>query len=165
MGEYKIRKDLPIPAGDKDRGLSATIRAMAYGDSLVIPAKQHLGVHACARSVGAKVKTKSNDDGTVTVWRVDSAAEPRPGAQASPRATASGTASVAAGDITAADACRTSEDPLWKSIMTPDGDFPTGHYVQETPYGPNIFYPDLDELGRPVNLARKKEQTVEDIFS
>lgn len=69
---YEIRKDLPIPESRLRRtGLSDTIRRMECGDSITVPARQRLGVHACARSVGAKVKTRSNRDGTVTVWRID----------------------------------------------------------------------------------------------
>jgi hypothetical protein len=64
---YEIRKGIPVPS----KGLVDTLRQMEYGDSIVIPAGQHLGVHTCARSVGAKVKTRSNKDGTVTVWRID----------------------------------------------------------------------------------------------
>jgi hypothetical protein len=72
---YQIRKDVPIAKDWTDRtGLSATIRQMEYGDSIIIPAGQRISVHTCARSVGAKVKTRSNQDGTVTVWRVDAPA-------------------------------------------------------------------------------------------
>jgi hypothetical protein len=69
---HQIRKDVPIPQDRSTRtGLSATIRRMEYGDSTVIPGDQQMSVHTCARSVGARVKTRSNKDGTVTVWRID----------------------------------------------------------------------------------------------
>ena len=71
MSEYIIKKGVPVPS--RVRGeLSATIRRMSYGDCIAIPAEQHINVHTCARAVGAKVKTRSNKDGTVNVWRVDS---------------------------------------------------------------------------------------------
>jgi len=73
---YEIRKDIPLPAAGGKNGLCAAIRRMTCGDSIVVPAGQHTCVHASARSVGAKVKTKSNKDGTVTVWRVDSSSAP-----------------------------------------------------------------------------------------
>lgn len=55
------------------RGLSDAIRRMAFDDKLVIPAAMQGSVHACARSAGAKMKTRSNDDGTVTIWKIASA--------------------------------------------------------------------------------------------
>ena len=51
---YEVRSDIPIPDRGRTSGLSATIRKMQYGDSIVIPAGQHLSVHTCARSVGAR---------------------------------------------------------------------------------------------------------------
>ena len=71
MGEYVIKKGIPLPSRVTG-GLSGAIRGMSYGDCIVIPEKQHIGVHACARFVGARVKTRNNKDGTVNVWRVDS---------------------------------------------------------------------------------------------
>lgn len=67
---YEIRKDVPI-AENSQTGLCAAIRQMKYGHSIVIPAGQRLSIHSCARSVGARVKTRSNGDGAVTVWRID----------------------------------------------------------------------------------------------
>lgn len=72
--EYEIRKDVPI-AQSPSKGLVAALRQMDYGDSIVISVDQHLSVHSCARSVGARVKTRSNKDGTVTVWRIDKSVE------------------------------------------------------------------------------------------
>lgn len=71
MGEYVIKKGIPLPSRVTG-GLSGAIRGMSYGDCIVIPEKRHIGVHACARFVGARVKTRNNKDGTVNVWRVDS---------------------------------------------------------------------------------------------
>jgi hypothetical protein len=83
MGKYIIKKGVPVPSSARG-GLSATIRRMSYGDCIVIPLEQYMSVHTCARSVGAKVRTQSNKDGTVNVWRIDSppAAEVGPGAAA-----------------------------------------------------------------------------------
>ena len=69
---YEIRKNVPIVDGrGKGRGLAGTIRRMVYGDAIIIPAALQISVHTCARSVGAKVRTRRNDDGNVTVWRID----------------------------------------------------------------------------------------------
>ena len=91
MGKYVIRKGVPVPSSARG-GLSAAIRRMSYGDCITIPLEQYMSVHTCARSVGAKVRTQSNKDGTVNVWRIDSppaaevgpssaATEPEPVAQ------------------------------------------------------------------------------------
>ena len=67
---YEIQKGVPLPSRE-GKGLCATIRLMACGDSITVPSDRHLSVHTSARSVGAKVRTRSNGDGTVTVWRID----------------------------------------------------------------------------------------------
>lgn len=85
---YEIRNSVPIPDGrNNGRGLSATIRRMVYGDSIVISSGQLTSVYTCARSVGAKVKTSSNKDGTLTVWRIDRDAshQPQPSLRAQDR--------------------------------------------------------------------------------
>jgi len=69
--QYTIRRGVPIP---RAKGLSGAIKSMGHGDCIDIPAAQQMSVHSCARSVGARVKTRGNGDGTVTVWRTDSAA-------------------------------------------------------------------------------------------
>jgi hypothetical protein len=68
---YEIRTDVPVPETTRATGLSAAIRQMNCGDSIVVPANRIYSAHACARSVGAKVKTQSNRDGTATIWRID----------------------------------------------------------------------------------------------
>lgn len=77
--DYEIRRDVPMREGrGGSRGLSGAIRRMGYGDSIVIPAAQQISAHACAKHVGAKVRTRKNEDGSVTIWRTDLAAEPEP---------------------------------------------------------------------------------------
>jgi hypothetical protein len=70
---YEIQKGVPI-VPSKKTGLTDAIRKMVCGDSIVIPGHQISSAHPCAAAVGAKVTTRKNADGTVTVWRVD---EPR----------------------------------------------------------------------------------------
>jgi hypothetical protein len=131
---YEIRKDIPIPTpGGKD-SLCAAIRRMSYGDSIVVPVEKHLGLHTSARSVGAKVKTRSNRDGTVTVWRIDSPVvgdakqrNPDP-LQRNP------------------DPLQRNPDPLLtiarpetrSTVANPALGLPEGYYIQE-PYGPSVW--------------------------
>ena len=142
MSDYEIRKGVPAPPVSKAKGLSATLRKMAVGDSIVIPAAQHLGVHTCARAVGAKVRTRSNGDGTVTVWCV----VPSPAVPTSP---SDGSVKRSAG------ALPENMDPIWETFLTADGEFPSGEYRQDHPLGPNIWYADRDENGQPVNKHKK----------
>lgn len=132
---YEIRKGVPVPPSVKYKtGMTDTLRKMEHQDSIVVPNSKRGSVYACAAQAGIKVVTQSNPDGlNVTVWRVD---EP------------SGAGKSVAD--------RPGSKSVESSIYTPDGGLPTGHYAQETPYGPNIFYPDLDGQGRPVNLSKKK---------
>jgi hypothetical protein len=159
---YEIRTDIPIPEEGNKNGLAAAIRRMAYGNSIIIPSAQHMSVHTSARSVGAKVKTRSNKDGTITVWRIDPGArgeaprssDPRPqpqsaaAAEPGPAAADSDSTTVTPGDA------RPLGDMVY--VLTPEGGLPTGHYVQDGPYGSNIWISDKDDYGRPVNLNKKK---------
>jgi hypothetical protein len=111
---YEIRKDIPIPAPRGKDGLCAAIRRMRCGDSIVVPVEKHLGLHTSARSVGAKVKTRSNRDGTVTVWRIDS---------------------LVVGDA------KPAAEPAMETRSTaasPALGLPGGYYIQE-PYGPSVW--------------------------
>ena len=85
MRDYVIRDGVPLPSAGKTTGLSATLRRMTVGQSTDVPAEQRVSVHACARSVGAKVRTRSNEDGTVTVWCVSSSTKPEPVASSQPQ--------------------------------------------------------------------------------
>ena len=126
---YEIRKDVPMPSEGGRNGLCATIRRMSSGDSIVISAGQHLSVHTSARSVGAKVKTRSNKDGTVTVWRIDS-----------PSDTAAGPGSAAAPNYAAVPALAgfKSSEPGWpkiqKTVGNPALGLPDGYWIQEGPF-------------------------------
>lgn len=67
--EIKIEKGIPIPKA-KSQGISAALRAMNVGDSIVMPAAQRGNLYACAKSVGVRLTLRSIDAGTVRVWRV-----------------------------------------------------------------------------------------------
>lgn len=70
MSAYEIRKDVPVTQSRRT-GLTEAIRNMVCGDSIVIPVNQISSAHPCATAVGARVTTRKNEDGTVTVWRID----------------------------------------------------------------------------------------------
>ena len=134
---YEIRKDIPMPAPEEKTGLCATIRRMAYGDSIVIAARQQMTVHTSAKSVGAKVKTRNNGDGTITVWRVDPAA---PGSVASP--TLNSRPAVIA-DPAIPDYSVDSPPGAWPQIVTtvanPSQGYPEGYYMQQNRYSPRVW--------------------------
>ena len=69
---YEILKGVPLPSRGEKYGLCATLRKMDCGDCIAVSAERRMSIYSCARSVGAKVKTRSNADGTLTVWRTDS---------------------------------------------------------------------------------------------
>jgi hypothetical protein len=69
---YEIQKGVPAPSSDKKQpGLTKLIREMECGDCIVIPGDKISSVHPCAAQAKAKVRTRKNPDGTVTVWRTD----------------------------------------------------------------------------------------------
>ena len=131
---FAIRKGVPIPLLSKPKtGLTETLRRMEYGDSIVVPNSKRGSVYSCAAQAGIKIQTQSNLDGsTTTVWRVDEGA--------------SGPAS----------GLESSTDSTYQSILTADGEFPSGEYRQDDPYGPNVWYADCDEQGHPINRFKKK---------
>ena len=131
---FAIRKGVPIPLLSKPKtGLTETLRRMEYGDSIVVPNSKRGSVYSCAAQAGIQIQTQSNLDGsTTTVWRVDEGAVgPTLGLEA-------GTGST------------------YPSILTADGEFPSGEYRQDDPYGPNVWHADCDEQGRPINRFKKK---------
>jgi len=110
MGLYEIRKGVPVP----NSGLTGIIRKMEYLDSVDIPGDKVSSVHPCASQAGAKVKTKKNSDGTVTVWRTDrteTSASPVP--RFKPKT-----------EMTEAN---------------PDLGLPAGYYAQEDAYSPRFW--------------------------
>lgn len=148
---YEIRKGIPPP----EKGLVDTLRQMERGDSIVIPSNRHIGVHACAKSIGAKVKTRSNKDGTVTVWRVDDPVaidknifgDPTPVPK-----TDQAVSTVAASQL---KSVTTGQSKITKA---------QGGYFVEDAYGPSIFVAELDDFGQPV-VPAPKPAPKKDIFS
>lgn len=118
---YEIRKDVPIPSDGGKQSLCATLKKMTCGDSIIIPADQHLSVHSSARSVGAKVKTKSNKDGTVTVWRVDELKNLS-------KPTAGTGYPVPPG-----------YPKIERTVAEPSMNLPAGYYIQEDPFSSQLW--------------------------
>jgi hypothetical protein len=132
---FDIQKGVPIPFSNKPKtGLTETLRRMEYGDSIVVPNSKRGSVYSCAAQAGIKVQTQSNPDGlTTTVWRVDE-----------------GTTSDSTLDL------EYDTGSTRQSLLTADGEFPSGEYRQEHPYGPTVWRADCDEQGRPINRFKKK---------
>jgi hypothetical protein len=129
---YEIHKGVPAPPTT----LASTIRQMECGESIDIPASKHLGVHTCARSVGARVKTRSNKNGTVTVWRIDRAVPQATGL----RPTAAGPARRAAGSAAPPLGDQPGLKPkIEVTAANPDLGLPAGYYAQEDAYSPRFW--------------------------
>jgi hypothetical protein len=77
MTEFEIRKGVPIIRPNKRTGLTSTLRNMAYGDCIDVPGRLLSSIHPCASIAGIRVTTHKNDDGTVTVWRIDEPCKPK----------------------------------------------------------------------------------------
>lgn len=131
---YEILNGVPAPPSSKQKtGLTETLRKMKHGDRIVVPNSKKGSVYACAAQAGIKVRTQSNANGQdTTVWRIDESSE---------------------------DLKRVTPS-MMNSILTPDGELPTGHWIQPDPYGPRLWINDVDTQGRPVDITKKK-----DIFS
>jgi hypothetical protein len=118
---YEIRKGVPVPSVNRQTGLTATLRRMEQGDSIVVPADKVSSMHPCAIQAGVKIMTQKNDDGTFTVWRTDT---------------------PAAGNKSAPESAAACQPKIIKAAG--------GHYIEQE-YRPNIFVPDeVDIFGRPV---------------
>lgn len=50
--------------------MTATLRAMAIGDSFVVPRDRRRHVHTSAERVGIRVATRAIDDDNVRIWKV-----------------------------------------------------------------------------------------------
>ena len=146
VGLYEIKKGVPIPA---NAGLTGIIRKMEYMDSVDIPGDKLSSVHPCASQAGAKVKTKKNSDGTVTVWRMD---------RTEPEMTGPGSGCKSGIELTAAN---------------PEKGLSAGYYLEESPYGARIWFegkppaPEAKELGLvATGLDRPQDfKSTMDIFS
>ena len=141
--EYDIRKGIPLPLPplSKQTGLTNTLRKMEYLDSIVIPGDKISSVHPCAGQAGAKVKTKKNADGTVTVWCISPsiATGPprktgRPQKHPLPLSTMPKPAPV-----TAAGGYATHPTAVVTTAADPALGLPEGYYSQGDPYGPSIW--------------------------
>lgn len=131
---YEIHKGVPVPP----KGLIDTIRKMECGDSIVIPVSRRVAAHTSARSIGARVKTRSNQDGTLTVWRIDSPGSL--GAESvfdSPIPIKSASAVVKP----ASPPSHGGPVPEWPKIArTVAGPgLPEGYYIRRDPYSPELW--------------------------
>lgn len=130
--DYEIRKGVPMPAPNRQRGLTNTMRLMRYMDSIVIPADKLSSAHPCAAQVGIKIKTRKNIDGTVTVWcvssPVDSGPPRKPGRPRKP------------GPPLAIP--QPASGARHKFVLTaaePSLGLPEGYYAQDDPYGSTLW--------------------------
>ena len=178
---YEIQKGVPIPS----KGLVGTIRKMEYGDSIVVPAGRHLGIHTCAHAAGAKVRTRSNkEDGTVTVWRIDrqEAAEPDAGASAGRTVFLGDPLPTAKAASPTPPPAQGGPVPEWPKIVKTRADpelrLPEGYYIRRGPYSAELWiqgsppegpYSPLEEtvLDRHRNAAEPTDKTksAREIFS
>jgi hypothetical protein len=132
---FEIRKGVPVPS----KGLTDTIRKMECGDSIVIPIDRRVAAHTSARSIGAKVRTRSNHDGTLTVWRID----PGTGAAHSSESIFDIPIVIkpAAPVVAKPPAPRGGPPPEWPKIAktaASDG-LPEGYYIRRDAYSPEIW--------------------------
>jgi hypothetical protein len=133
--DYEIRKGVPIPSGNRQKGLTATLRRMEQGDSIVVPADKVSSMHPCAIQAGVKIMTQKNNDGTFTVWRTDTPAADN---KSTPESAVAG------------------QPKITKAVG--------GHYIEEE-YRPKIFVPDeVDIFGRPV-VPEPEPESKKTIFS
>ena len=142
LGTYEIHKDVPVREGrGGGRGLSGSIRRMNPGDSIIVPVDLSPSIHACARSVGAKVRTRRSDDGaTVTIWRLDQAASPPaadPAQVLSIAAVAVATPAPAAGPV--APTYTPFRSAFETTVADPEEGLPAGYFYLESPYSSRFW--------------------------
>ena len=61
----------PIPAPGTRKGFTQTLREMHKGDSVEVPSAKKASIYGAAQAAGVKVRTRSTDEGTVRIWRID----------------------------------------------------------------------------------------------
>lgn len=134
---FEIRKGVPVPP----KGLTDTIRKMECGDSIVIPVDRRVAAHTSARSIGAKVRTRSNHDGTLTVWRVDPGTGTGTGTAHSSESIFDIPITKPAPVVTKPTDPRSGPPPEWPKIArTAAGDgLPEGYYIRRDAYSPEIW--------------------------
>lgn len=72
MKETTIQPAVPVPVKRVPHGRhAAMLRAMADGESAVVPEAQIPNVRSQASRMGIKVVTRRQEDGTYRVWRVN----------------------------------------------------------------------------------------------
>ncbi len=72
MTKYQIEKDIPVPEPRASSGLTATLRQMAPGDSILVGDSKAVGLVAYARKTmpeGTKFTTRKEGDSR-RVWRI-----------------------------------------------------------------------------------------------
>lgn len=74
---FEVSADFPIPEHRFGRsGFTQTLRDMYRGDSVEIPIAKKTSIYGAAKAAGVKVRSRSTDQGTVRVWRVDGPERP-----------------------------------------------------------------------------------------
>lgn len=69
--EYKIEKGIPFPKhANRQRGLTATIRKMEIGDSILVPNKTQGSVWSVLSSMKPKKFTTRKDGTSTRIWRI-----------------------------------------------------------------------------------------------
>ncbi len=75
VGGFLIESGIPVPEknGRARTGISAAIRALAVGESLLVKDKKASALHAYAARVGIRIRTKQEEDesGAVRIWRIE----------------------------------------------------------------------------------------------
>lgn len=72
MNTYEIESGIPTPEpNSRPNSLTSVLRRMKRGESTCVTAQQRTSVHGCARRAGVKIRTSTQPDGTLRVWRID----------------------------------------------------------------------------------------------
>ena len=68
-----IEKGVPVPAGyGRQVGLTAVMRKMVVGDSIVVPEHMRASIYSIARGIdGTKFAVRKVADGQLRVWRTE----------------------------------------------------------------------------------------------
>jgi hypothetical protein len=151
---FEIIKGNPIPSSSKQTGLTKTLRKMECMDSIVIPENKRSSVNSCATQAGIKIRTSSNKDGTVTVWRTDGGA------------TSSGAADPSLEPTSVSTPVPTFYAPgypkIERTVASPDMGLPEGYYIQEDYFGPRIWIqgqPPASKLAPPTPAPKPDPHT------
>ena len=70
---YQIEKGVPLPAPRKKReeGLTATMRNMEVGDSILVPQSRRSNVYMVQKALGHKYTVRQVDKSQVRIWRIE----------------------------------------------------------------------------------------------